>query len=676
MPILSDIVDAGLVLARSLGLVRPAEGRGQGHRDSDRSRGIARPNPYWSRSAAMLGQAYTPERLTRILIDRNQGYLQAWTDLADEAVEHDPHLFSQLAIRAQSVVETEFYVEVGEGSDGRAARRAADACRELYTHWGSREDGNFERWLHEFVWGAFYGRSLHEVLWARDAGLTFPEGLDLVETRRLSLACEPDAPDPWALRIWDEYGIEQTAFCDTYGRRVSEFHPDKFLINEPRVRGSQKTREGLFAIVCWFELFRTWSWRELMNLAEMISKPPVVGYYSAGGAKADGDRAKLNGERNATREERTLAEQLLFSPTGALRGLLPDTVRVEALRYGMPTSDPVPILTARECEALVSKAINGVANLSDLKNAARAAVETQERTTHTFWRADVRHTVSLISRLFGRFVRANPQRFGEGCPVPRLVGRVEASKDTETAGRKIVLARSLGMRIGRAWAHEELEIPEPDEGDEVLEAMPSPAAPAKPGTPQDGTKPDPSGAPPSTPEAHGAVALSAGAQPSGAIVCLVPPPEVAAALVVEGGEALGDLHITLAHLGDVASLDDAQRMLVRHAVRVVAEREVSINGVFNGVARFSAPDGTDAAVVTLDAPLLGVLRDGIVTALDVVGVSITATHGFVPHLTRAYVPAGAPLPGGDRIEPLAATFTTLALWLGAERVTFPLRSAP
>ena len=450
MTLLYRIASAGRA---ALAVLRPAPTRAL-------VKPVAVPGPYWDRDPAMLGNRLTPAYLTALLSQRNLGYLQGWTDLADETIEHDPHLFSQLAIRAQSVVDTDLLVLPGKGSNQRAARRAVSACEELLERWRSREGQGLETWLHEIVWGLYYGRSLHEVLWERDGSEVSPEGLAQVDPRRLSLACDPADPDPWALRIWDQLGIEQTPFTNYYGRPLRDFHPDKFLVNEPRVRGSQKTREGLFSVIVWFELFRTWSWRELMALAEMVSRPPVIATYAAGGAQADGARAKLNGERNASSAEIAAAEKAVRGVSGALRAVLPDTVRVEALKYSLPTSEPVPLLTSRECEALVSKTIHGVANLSDLQPGARAAVEAQERTSFTFWRADVRMVERLLSTLFARYIAANPDRFGTDCPAPVLRGKTDPPRDLTRVLDALERASRL-VPVPAAFVYEATGFPAP-----------------------------------------------------------------------------------------------------------------------------------------------------------------------------------------------------------------------
>lgn len=436
------------------------------------------PAPYHDRDAAMLGNQLTPALLTNLIFERNTGDLQAWVDLANEARRKDPHLHSQLAIREQSVVETDFCVQPGKNADRKgnivASRKAVAACDELYEYWRTKPGEGWERWVAEIVAGTYYGRSLHEVDWDRVEGETRPIGLLHVNERRLSYACDPFDRNPWALRIWDKNDV-YSPFGRFYGVPLHEFHPDKFLINEPRVAGGHQAEEGLFAVVVWYWLFRTWSWRDLMALAEMLGRPPVIAYYAAGGARL-GREGEFDGARHATQAEINVANRTVKSLTGALRAALPDTVRLDALKFQLPTSDPLQLLSSREIDALESKAINGVANLSDLKAGARAAVEAQERTSYTFWRSDCRNVARLISWLFERYIRANPDKFGENCPAPVLKAKTDPPKDRVATLDAIEKAQKVGMKVDREWAHRETDMPEPAEDADPSEIL-EPAAP-------------------------------------------------------------------------------------------------------------------------------------------------------------------------------------------------------
>jgi len=80
---------------------------------------------------------------------------------------------------------------------------------------------------------------------------------------------------------------------------------------------------------------------------------------------------------------------------------------------------------------------------------------------------------SVRSQLFSRMVRYN---LGEDVPVPKLVIPRQAPRDLEALVRTYKEAASLGIRIGRGWAQEEMGIPEPAEDEEILTA-PAPASP-------------------------------------------------------------------------------------------------------------------------------------------------------------------------------------------------------
>ena len=52
-------------------------------------------------------------------------------------------------------------------------------------------------------------------------------------------------------------------------------------------------------------------------------------------------------------------------------------------------------------------------------------------------------------------------------------------------------------------------------------------------------------------------------------------------------------------------------------------------------------EGQVAYVSLVDAPALADMRAKVVKALTAIGVNVQDRHGFIPHITRAYLPAGA-----------------------------------
>lgn len=135
---------------------------------------------------------------------------------------------------------------------------------------------------------------------------------------------------------------------------------------------------------------------------------------------------------------------------------------------------------------------------------------------------------------------------------------------------------------------------------------------------------------------------------TGVMVAFYLPPDLAVryalfddeekATLIEGALSPGDLHLTLAFLGDVSEQKLSKRKLLR-VMQTFAARTPIISGKINGYGRFTNTnaDGKDAVWLSVDAPLLPDMRQFLVKALDVNGFSLPSEHGFTPHITLAYV---------------------------------------
>jgi len=192
----------------------------------------------------------------------------------------------------------------------------------------------------------------------------------------------------------------------------------------------------------------------------------------------------------------------------------------------------------------------------------------------------------------------------------------------------------------------------------------SPPAPEAPGAPPGSPAPTEDTPPAPTAPVAGDV-----------ILCLLPDPDLAASLAVEGGEPPERLHLTLATLGSPTTLE---RATVEAAVASAlapepaeageaegAEPISSIEGTFDGLARFPVGDSGIPVVTTFSAPnladLQGDLLESLGTALDLPDQA----EGFLPHVTLRYVdgdpsaeiPLGPP-PG------IKATFSEIVLAFG------------
>lgn len=181
------------------------------------------------------------------------------------------------------------------------------------------------------------------------------------------------------------------------------------------------------------------------------------------------------------------------------------------------------------------------------------------------------------------------------------------------------------------------------------------------------------GPPPAERPTARALAAAAGDFTTGVMVAFYPPPDLAAQLAVDGGLAVEDLHLTLAYLGDIAALDDAQQQTLLDVVTTYATGTDPVTGVVSGVGRFagSDPDLGDAVYASVDCPDLPTWRQGLFDALVAAGLPVSETHGFTPHITLTYIPADEPTPV-ERLDLVDVTFASVAVVLGETRTDVTL----
>lgn len=166
--------------------------------------------------------------------------------------------------------------------------------------------------------------------------------------------------------------------------------------------------------------------------------------------------------------------------------------------------------------------------------------------------------------------------------------------------------------------------------------------------------------------------------PAGVPVAVVLPlpalSEQAYAILGDPALHAQELHMTLAFLGRRV-LSDEQAAVIVSTVRKWAEGLAPIPALLNGVGRFAGTDPAkgDPVYLSVDAPRVTMERPSLVKALRDAGFPPASDHGFVPHVTIAYVPADAPTPVA-RVEPIEVRFPVVALWAGDRRIEVPLAS--
>lgn len=153
---------------------------------------------------------------------------------------------------------------------------------------------------------------------------------------------------------------------------------------------------------------------------------------------------------------------------------------------------------------------------------------------------------------------------------------------------------------------------------------------------------------------------------------LSPAPAEFLALDVPGVEQPEDLHVTLAYLGDVTTLEGAQGA-VFNAVSAIAREFGPISGQVNGYGVFNGDPGSGSRPLyaNFDAPALPGFREKLIQSLAKYGVEFVNNHGYTPHITLAYLQDGQPVPD-ITVPALNLSFEFIWVCWGSQRIAVPL----
>lgn len=342
-----------------------------------------------------------------------------------EAMQADAHLASQMDVRAAPVLAKEWRLEAARPDrpeDVRAAELCAAVLGQVLTR--TAVEG-----IHEAV---FRGYSGVEVMWTREDGQWLPSRLERRPQRRFAFARE-------------DHGLRILTQAAPY---EGEPAPErKVLVTQHRATADMPQGRALFGRCFWPWTFKTAGWRFWVTFTERYGMPwPVL------------------------EMEPGTSDAVLLERTQTLRRMVADAVMAHAggkLTLHDPSRstsvDGYERLIAA-CNADISKAIVGQTLTAEVgASGSYAAAKVHDDVRSDLVEADLALVGETIERLCAWITEINVA----GARPPR-VEWLEADQSPEWWVRHLDAAKKLGLRIGRDWAHQRLQIPVPADDEPVL----------------------------------------------------------------------------------------------------------------------------------------------------------------------------------------------------------------
>lgn len=386
-------------------------------------------------------QGLTPERLTSLLREAENGSPMRYLELAEEMEEKDLHYLGVLGARKRAVAQLEITVEAS--SDAVADQKAADLVRE----WLKRDE--LESDLFDILDAVGKGFSRTEIVWDLSAREWTPARLEWRDPRWFTF--DPiDGRTPLL--------VDGGASGNPHGAPLPAF---KYICHDHKAKSGLPIRGGLARAAAWSYLFKNWLVKDWVSFAEIFGMPIRVGKYGPGET-----------EENIRRLASAVAD------IGAdAAAVIPQSMMMEFISGAQTGSVD---LYERACEYFdkqVSKATLGQTATTDAETGGMGSGAEHGEVRKDIMLSDAKQLAATLNRdLVAPMAQINIAGITK---PPRLKIGVAEGWDAEKMMPAIEKFVGMGGRVGMSSIRDKLGIEDPAADEELLVA-PAKAAPQPP----------------------------------------------------------------------------------------------------------------------------------------------------------------------------------------------------
>lgn len=381
----------------------------------------------------------TPSRLSQILVSAEQGDVIAQYELYEDMEERDGHILSEMSKRRRAVSGLNWDV-VPPANPTPQEEKDAETLKQLLC-----EIEDFDNVLFDTTDAIGKGFSCQEIEWYRIDGSWLPKSI-------------VHRPQSW-FRLYR--GYQQEVRLRDNSADGAPLQPFGWLTHTHRARSGYLERASLFRALVWPYLFKNYSVGDLAEFLEIYGIPLRIGKYPPGSGEP----------------EKAALLRALVSIGHNAAGIIPDGMSLDF--PDIADGDPAAFQLMMDwCERTQSKVILGatLTSQADRGSNTNALGNVHNEVRKELKDSDAKQVAATISRDLVYPIAALNGLAPNGyrrCPRFRL--DIAENKDITVFASALPGLVKLGMRIKRKWAHEELGIPEAEDGDDVLQSAPEPA---------------------------------------------------------------------------------------------------------------------------------------------------------------------------------------------------------
>ena len=373
----------------------------------------------------------TPVRLARILREADEGNVRAQMELFEEMEEKDAHLFAQMQTRKLAVTGLDWEIQPFSPDDDQDKMISEWVKEQLLSI------ENLDDVFMDLLDAIGKGVSIMELIWGVGTdGYDVIDDIRYVHQKKL---------------VWDPQKDEMLICTEQFPNGV-ELQKNKFVVHRYKAKSGHPSRSGIMRIVSWMYLFKNYTVKDWVSFCEVYGMPLRIGKYDQGASEAD---------------KKELLNAIVRIGSDAA-GIIPDTTMIEFKESNKTTSADIYEQLARYCDEQISKAVLGQTLTSDSGGGSYAQSKTHNEVRHDLTVADAKALgVTVRDDIIRPLVEYN---FGPDANVPFIRFNSDEKEDQkEEVDTYRTLACDIGLKIPAAHVYKKFNIPEPEDGEEVLQ---------------------------------------------------------------------------------------------------------------------------------------------------------------------------------------------------------------
>ncbi|WP_163833274.1 DUF935 domain-containing protein [Spartinivicinus ruber] len=396
-------------------------------------------NPFAMESVA---SGLTPGKLASVLQEAAEGDMQAYLTLAEEMEEREPHYASVLRTRKFAVCSLDISVEHS------TENRFTEEIQQLV------DTPEFADMMNNALDAIGKGFSVNEIIWDQSGSVWKPVAYQWRDPRYFKFLQD----NPEELRIIDDAHSDQGLAIPPY----------KFIVHRPRLKSGLTLRGGLARLVAFSYLCKMYGLKDWMAFLEIYGVPLRVGYY--------------DGEIDDKQEE--ILRRAVYEIGSDAAAILPRSMEIEFVQvtYAASGSDAFARLV-EWIDRQVSKAVLGQTMTAD-DGSSHAQAQVHDEVRQDIIDADAKQLAATLNRdLIKPYIDLN---YGVQKEYPRISLNLPETYNTEFLADNLAKLVPLGLKVSQQEVLRKLGLSEPQEGEDLLQAVTQPPEKETPGKqPQD-----------------------------------------------------------------------------------------------------------------------------------------------------------------------------------------------